>query len=231
MVRRSISNLKELAILTSLAGLLYCAWPLGYILNPLANQGLASNLQGSGQPYNWLFILLDVVCGAVVLYVAVELYRLMTVRPWRSFKSLTVLSFALFGFLTALDALLPVDCAADQNRCGNILSHPLVIIHGVVSIGSIAALAVSVLAGWSILRKTKQAEWLKLYSTFILASYFFFGLVTGLLIYTDRSSAFSQHVFIIICSLWIATLPIIVLKESQKNLSRKAQMAKNRAGV
>lgn len=47
------------------AGLLYSSWPLGYWLNPQADHGLASNLEALHQPYNWLFILIDISSGVL----------------------------------------------------------------------------------------------------------------------------------------------------------------------
>lgn len=228
MVRRPKSNVKELAILSSLAGLLYCSWPLGYILNPSSSRSLASNLQGSGQPYNWLFILLDILCGLVIIYVAFALYKMIHFQKWLSLKIITIISYGTFGLLTVVDALLPVDCAADQNSCGALVNHPMVIIHGVFSIVSIGALAISVLGGWLIVRSSKQwSRWLKPYTTFVVGSYFFFGVVTCLLILTGQSSSLSQHVFIVICSFWIATIPLIVLSGSEKNRYQKVRVAKS----
>ena len=52
------------------AALAYCSWPVGYLVNPsLAAGALASELDARGQPYSWLFILLDCATGAAALLV------------------------------------------------------------------------------------------------------------------------------------------------------------------
>ena len=48
----------------------YASWPLGYWLNPVANRGLASNLEAAHQPYNWVFIAFDIVSGLLICVVS-----------------------------------------------------------------------------------------------------------------------------------------------------------------
>ncbi|HWD24402.1 MAG TPA: hypothetical protein VG368_02965, partial [Acidimicrobiales bacterium] len=56
---------RRVAIGVGIAGALaYSSWPLGYVLNgATARSAFASDLELSGQPYNWLFIGLDCVTG------------------------------------------------------------------------------------------------------------------------------------------------------------------------
>lgn len=204
-----------LLFVTLCAGVLYSSWPLGYWLNPVASQGLASNLEATHQPYNWLFVLLDIASGLLVLAASWWLWRLMkkTDLPLLRYA---VLGFGLFGLLTAIDALLPIDCVDVLNRCGSVFSDPAFIVHGIVSIGSIVGLTVSIMSVWWLVIRDRQAarslRWL-LHGTMFL--WFGFGVVTAALIVEARSSTLSQHLFITVCSLWMVALPYVAWRALQ----------------
>ena len=237
MQARSDASSLQLLCLAGLAALLYSSWPLGYFLNPSGNKGLASNLQGIGQPYNWLFITLDVFAGLAVAIVAVWLLK-GVIRQTNTYVRNAVIGYGLFGILTSLDAVLPVDCAADQNGCGALINHPLVILHGIVSIASIGFLALSVVFMWLfVVRQRPARRGLLFVVNAMLASLIVFGFITAVLIATQRSSALSQHVFIAICSLWIVLLPYIILRNKlltttqQKSRRRLVRAAKTPSDV
>lgn len=196
--------------LTILAGLVYSSWPLGYILNPIANRGLASNLEGLHQPYNWVFDALDIVSGVLVVGVSLWLLRITTYKR-SAWLWAAIAGYGTFGLLTAVDALIPIDCAQGLQQCGSLIDHPLIIAHGVVSMGSIAGLTVSIVSMWRLLAfhnsRSSLVAWL-LNGTMLV--WFSFGVGTLLLILSSQSSALSQHVFIVICSLWIAGLPYMI---------------------
>jgi hypothetical protein len=99
-------------ILAGLFFILYNSWLLGYYLNPLvAGSALASLLGASGQPYNWLFIWGDVVCGLVVLAISALVYK-----PNR-LLIISLSGFIVFGIMTALSALLPIHCSGVASSC------------------------------------------------------------------------------------------------------------------
>ena len=228
-------HLLELVVLASLSGLLYCSWPLGYLLNPTANRGLASNLEGLGQPYNWLFIALDIMSGALVGAVAWWLLRGL-VKEKNRLVTVAIINYALFGFFTSLDAVLPVDCAADQQQCGPLINHPAVIIHGLISLGSIGFLTISlVLMWWLLSRRRTTPPRLRLSLHLGMVIWFFFGIITAVLIALNRSSALSQHVFILACSVWTGVFPYIIHHYSsllpKRNQHRPALVVKSRLGV
>ena len=200
----------KIIVAASLAGVLYSSWPLGYVFNPVANRGLASNLEGLGQPFNWLFIALDILSGLVVVGLAVTLYeRTRRSRQW--LLDWSIVGYGLFGLLTALDALLPIDCLNTVQNCGALSRHPLIIVHGLASLGSIGGLTISIVGLWYLLAFQKRTNhplrWL-LHA--VQLSWFGFGIATGLFLAGKRSSALSQHLFIIVCSLWIALLPYLI---------------------
>jgi hypothetical protein len=220
--RRTQKRLGLLTGLSALAGLLYCSWPLGYDLNPIANRGLASNLEATGQPYSWLFINLDIVSGLMVCLVAWFLYRWQSERQRSWWLLASLVGFVSFGALTIVDALLPLDCNARLQACVPNLQDPYFIIHGAVSIGSTNGLTLSIVAlWWLLIRDPRTGAWMRwlLHST--LALWLAFGLGTAFLIYENRSSADSQHVFIVICSLWTAALPYLVLRALQLQSARR----------
>ena len=143
-----------------LAGLLYASWPLGYWLNPRATRGLASNLEALHQPYNWVFISLDVVSGALIclatwwLFHFVRKHKHQTDNIW---LETVVVGFGAFGLLTALDAALPLDCVESTERCLPPLDDPYFVIHGIVSIGSIAGLTISLFVAWWLVARNPHA--------------------------------------------------------------------------
>src|SRR5882757_8896527 len=101
------------------AALLYCSWPLGFWLNPIATKtGLASELGAIGQPYNWLFIWADIISGALLAAACVLLGRLFGAQGWRNI-GLGLL--ALYGICGALDAALPIHCLPSVQTCGPVL--------------------------------------------------------------------------------------------------------------
>ena len=200
-----------ITIVAAVAGILYSSWPLGYSLNPVANRGLASNLEASGQPYNWLFTLLDIASGLLVTVVAYKLYRRQQGRRNSWWIVGAVVGLAMFGLLSMLDAVLPIDCVAPAQICKPVFQDPYIVIHGIASIGSVNGLTISIVCLWWVLiRERRVAGWLRWLLHSVLVIWLGFGLGTAELIYRNKSSAISQHVFIVVCSLWIAAMPYLV---------------------
>ena len=195
------------------AAILYYSWPLGYWLNPAAGKnGLASDLQATGQPYNWLFVLFDVASGTLIILVTLWL-----VRIWRRNMKLSIKfilwGYGLFGALTALDALIPMNCLVDEQRCGAVIHNPTILLHGLASIGSIGGLTLSIVGMWQLLAITRQtAPFLRWLLHAIVLIWLGFGLLTLTLVINGWSSGLAQHVFISICSAWIALLPYLLIR-------------------
>lgn len=145
-------------IFAVLAGAIYNSWPLGFWLNPKVSNGggLASELEGLHQPYNWVFILLDIVTGSLVVIVVALLWQ----KHMRILGKVALASFALFGLFTIIDALLPMPCEPSVAACPVWTAQPMLILHGVASIGSALALFISVSAMQTLLWMTKQGPWI-----------------------------------------------------------------------
>ena len=108
-----------------LAALLYNSWPLGYYLNSkIAHSGLASDLDGIGQPFYWLFILGDVLVGAsllaVTLLIIFKLRREFLKKTWFS----VLVGVFIFGIFTATSAATSNSCVPGHlHFCATIDNH------------------------------------------------------------------------------------------------------------
>ena len=99
------SDRANITFLMLIAGLLYSSWPLGYWLNPNAAKGLASDLEALHQPFNWLFIALDILTG---LFVAIACFKLSRIVRANSHPKtrlglwVGVVGVASFGIIVTL---------------------------------------------------------------------------------------------------------------------------------
>jgi len=201
--------------LMSLSGVLYFSWPLGYLLNPQANNGLASDLGALHQPYNWLFISFDVGCGFLILLSTVKLLGTIDknyTQPNLRWLKFSVLGASGFGLLTAITAVMPLNCIQGSPNCKVALDNPYFVIHGIFSIGSVTCLTFSIFFIWFLLlsRKRSEASLAYLVPGIFLVVWLGFGSLTLFLVLQNRSSTLSQRLFIGSCSLWLALLPYFV---------------------
>ncbi len=202
----------NVALLAVASGVLYCSWPLGYLLNPNATRGLASNLTVAGQPYSLVFVVLDITSGLLAVLVMIRLLRFMSQYRRSRILGIAVLGLGVFGLLTILDAVLPLDCVATATHaCGSIFQDPYFIIHGIISVGSIFGLTVTIVALWWLLVRERPASVRLRYAlSAVLILWFVFGLGTGLFITFGLPSTDSQHAFIVLNSLLLACTPYLV---------------------
>lgn len=205
---------KKLTAVAALAGVLYSSWPLGYVLNPAANNGLASNLEAAGQPYSWLFVAIDIVCGLLTIGLAFNLARWTIAVKGTRILRIGIIGLALFGLLTIIDALVPIKCVPSiLHQCAPIFSDNdlYTIVHDVISIGSIFGLTLSLTSlWWLLIRRASTPNRLRWMLHGAMLLWFSFGLGTGLLLVLNLPSADSQHVFIILSSLLTAGAPFLV---------------------
>lgn len=200
--RRDLT-LRIAAALAILAGVAYCSWPLGYVLNPqVSRRGLASELAALHQPFNWLFIGLDVLAGALVLAAA----RLLWSRADGRLSRVVLTSFAVFGVLTAIDALLPMSCEPSLTTCPSLSHQPLLILHGIASIAASIGLFISAVLVWWQRRKHSGAT---IMSAF-MAGWILFGALSLYFLFRTGPGYLVQHYYITLCSVWTAALPLML---------------------
>lgn len=196
-----------------LAGILYNSWPLGYILNPVvASRGLGSELEGLHQPYNWLFIGLDVVSSLMIMAVVglIWYWRRQTKGLW---LQLTVAMVMGFGVFTIADALLPLRCSPSLMRCPSFRTDHLLLTHGIVSILASVCLFVSVALLWWRKRTSHMLN-------FVITGYIVFGIFSLVAIFTPGQGNWAQHYYITLCSLWLFLLPL-ALRDSLGQTTQK----------
>jgi hypothetical protein len=108
---RSKKFAKVILLIFTATALLYNSWPLGYILNyKTARFGLASDLAGKGQPYDWIFILGDVIVGACLIAICGLIRLKLHKELWSRSVAAVVLGVFMFGLFTATSAAAPNTC-------------------------------------------------------------------------------------------------------------------------
>jgi hypothetical protein len=181
-----------------LAGIIYDSWPLGYVLNPAVARGLASDLEGLHQPYNWVFIGGDITSSLMMVAICVYLcFRLRKIERW---LGLIFINMGVFAFGTILDAGLPLRCESAVQQCPNFIHDPLLFVHGIFSILGSVGLFFVIFFIWRRLPK----NWIV---RSLLIGYGLFALFSLIDAIDDSKSAASQHYYITLCSLCLAFTP------------------------
>lgn len=215
--------LYRLTALATLAGIVYTSWPLGYILNPpVAHKGLASELEGLHQPYNWLFIAGDIVSSCLVIVIAWLCWRYITRQAGRSYI-VALAGYMLFAVFTILDAALPVRCDESISRCPSYHHDHLLLIHGILSIVASVCLFIGLATLW--LRQYRY--WLL---DGIMVGYLLFGCFSLISAALPGRDNWAQHYYITFCGLDIAVLPYVCahLVNRQRRQSLVALPAESR---
>ncbi len=196
-VKRVFKNVTLIAAF--LASILYSSWPLGFIVNPAVSKyDYASELESAHQPYNWLFIALDIATGLVLL---VSGYM-----QWRKANKLTIrlsiLGYVLFGVLVIAAAIAPYNCNSITQNCIAEATQPAFIIHGLSSIFSVVFLFVSLALLCKILYDRHFYHWLALLLV-VMLSWGVIGVYALVQLEEGVKSNWVQYLFITVCSLSI----------------------------
>src|SRR5665213_3513459 len=190
------------------AALAYSSWPVGYLVNPsLAAGALASELDARGQPYSWLLILLDFATGAAALLVVRLTWpsRGSVNTTWRRAG---LISYALFGISTGIDALVPVGCGSvSLDRCGVSLSR----VNADDILTAIAMLALFVAALCAQVHATRDRSWspLSISSLVVLALWSACGLVFLAASFSYRPAIPLQHLTLALTSAVVFVVPAL----------------------
>jgi hypothetical protein len=194
-----------------LAAIVYSSWPLGYWLNPAVNRNsLASGLEAIGQPYNWLFIVGDVLSGLLILAVGWQLWLHYLSGHRHRYLAGVVLAAVGFGVGTIVDALLPERCVPNLQVCPNFTQDHLLLVHGVFSI--LAALALFVSLAWLWWRE--RSNYLL---NLLMVGYILFGIISLLeAVRPGNTGNWSQHYYITLSSIWLAVLPPVVRRSLKR---------------
>ena len=164
------------------AGIFYCSWPLGPVLNPAgAARGLASELGHADQPFNWVFNGADIVCGILML---VAMSMMVRAAPnGRRLPRAVLANLAVFAVGTIAAAARP--------------GGPM---HLVASVISSLCLVLSLLLVWWVLRRDR---WLTILVVLTLA----FGAVTLYELPGHDRGNWGQHYLILLNGVWLAAVP------------------------
>lgn len=191
---------RRLSWLSSIAGVAYASWPLGYIFNPSASkQGLASALEALNQPYNWVFIALDIVSSVLILFIALKIWQKNIKSIHSKFIDVIVANIALFSFGTIADTILPEHCLPGAASCPSWHQDHMLLLHGIFSIIAAINLFIIILIIWWHKREKL------LY--FMLVGYSIFALLSLYEAVSPISGNFSQHYYLTLCGIWIAFIP------------------------
>ncbi len=199
-------------VLTVMAAVLYCSWPLGFWLNPKAQKtGLASELGGFGQPYNWLFIGADIVSGIFLALACVLFARQFKAAGWRKWA---LILLAMYGLCGALDAALPIRCFPSLQYCGSVFHSPLLVLHGIIDIIGSVALIGTLVAEWAYARRYHPSwqKWVYL----IGGGGVVFAALSLLFIVVNGPGYWAQRYYITLSCIWVASLPFVFRLQKSK---------------
>jgi len=203
-----------------IAAVAYSSWPLGYLLNPtVAHHAFASQLEDYSQPYSWIFIGLDVLCGSTLL--AGGVWQLLRARS--HLIRISILAYMIFALLVIVAAVVPFNCDDPSGICVNPGNAPFYVVHGLASIISVGALLVSVvlIVRSAIARRAWQPA--NLIPYFIMGGWVALGILS-LARWHHADEYLVEYAFISMCSLSLAFS--IILIERLMELPQPMKMAR-----
>ena len=211
MHRLQLTNFwTKMTILASLSAIFYSSWPLGYWLNPaLAHNGFGSQLEAVNQPYNWLFVICDVVSSTLISIVAWLIWRRLRCLSNRRFTKIVLINISIFALGTILGALIPLDCGSSNGTCPNYHQDPTILFHGAPGVIAAICLFISLALVW-----WQRRRWLWLTGLTVVTG--ILGLLGLLSLLIPGAGHGSQHVYLTLCSVWLLALPYTLWAVSAK---------------
>ncbi|HVX58248.1 MAG TPA: DUF998 domain-containing protein [Candidatus Saccharimonadales bacterium] len=109
-----MKSIRGISAVFVLAGILLNNWIVGIFINwhLFTSGGSVSEFSAANQPHSWLFRVLDVVAGLMILAGSIILFRYA--RNHR-FARIISISGMILGPANCLDALLPLPCSGTVN--------------------------------------------------------------------------------------------------------------------
>jgi hypothetical protein len=188
-------------VLAVISGILYASWPLGPILNPnVSKNGLASALEGVGQPYNWVFITGDIVSSLLIVLVCWFIWWRLRGTHDKRLLSFALLNVVLFAVGTIIDTALPLRCEPTIQACPSFTHDHLLLAHGLFSILAALCLFISLTILWWHRRHNLLINGL-------LFGYLLFSLFSLIAYLKPELGNLSQHYYLALCGVWLALLP------------------------
>lgn len=198
-----------IAVIGFVAALAYSTWPLGYYLNPkVGATGYASELAVFGQPYNWVFIIGDVIAGVLILVVVLLLWHWLGKQLSAWHKWLLGL-FALFAALTIIAAILPMSCTPSISICRAELDDWQMVLHNTVSIAAGIAIYITAFMVWK--RYDRDERMLVMHV--IMAALTTFGILSFFYAPIPGPAYLAQRYFLIATCAWIFVLPLSFVRD------------------
>lgn len=110
-----MNKLRLLGLCSAAAAILFNNWLLGIGLNThlFLSGGSVSEFSAGGQPYRWVFRILDVAAGVLLAATAVLIFRLR--NEHRYWRWIALLLFIL-GVGDIADAILPLSCSGTVDQ-------------------------------------------------------------------------------------------------------------------
>ncbi len=187
------------------AAILYCSWPLGFVLNPFVSRhDLASQLEALHEPYAWVFIGMDVLTGVAVLLAGT--WQIRGRHRNHLLLRLCVWSYIAFGLLNAVAALAPLNCDPERHDCGPLLHNPLLMIHGVASILSPAFLGLGMLSLGALVYRRRSSRLISWIFAGMLLAWLGSGAGAAIDLDLHIASNLLQYYFITVCSFSIVLI-------------------------
>ena len=196
------------ALFMVVSAVLYCSWPLGFLLNPAAmRDGLASELGAFGQPYNWVFIWGDIVSGVLLVGGVAILIRLYSLSGW---AKRAMIYLAIYGICGALDAAIPESCIPSEQVCGPIFSDPMLVLHGIFDIVGSIALVGTLVAAAIFVHKIEPSPRKRTWTYVIGAGGTIFAIASGIFFVWGGPGYWAQRYYITLSCVWVASMPFVL---------------------
>ena len=215
---------KKTWLLAGLAALAYNNWLLGIFLNHnlFVHNGSISEFSVPSQPYHWLFQLLDIISGVMMIWLGWRLWEKL--KPSRSGRWLGV-SIAVLGAANIFDAFFKLPCSETLNPNCHIpvnlsfssYSLPAHAYSSVV-IGACYLILPVAAAVYSYRRGLKPVVWASL----IIIVDDLFSLVSVIEDYirnggpTTRTSGSGQQIQMLLLGLWLTITVYVIARHNYR---------------